>query len=289
MPSFPIIDTHLHLWHPQRLSYGWLTGNQLLNRPYLVEDYQQACAGVDVGAAVFLESQVDPGLLEEEVRFVEEQGGRDPRVKGLVAQARLEDGAHVLPFLEGLRRSTPLLRGIRRIIESEPELEFCLKSEFIEGVRLLAPLGLPFEITVNYRHLETLLRFVDRVGQVALILDHCGKPRIRDRELEPWRTQIRTLAAQTQVKCKLSGLMVEADHRHWSEEQLRPYIDAVVEAFGFQRLLFGSDWPVCLQAGTLPQWVALLDRALAGVDSVDLKCFYRNNAIDFYRLDVPRL
>jgi L-fuconolactonase len=271
------------------LSYRWLRGNELLNRPYFVEDYQQACTGVDVAAAVFLEAQVDPGLLEEEVRFVEEQALRDSRIKGLVAQARLEDGARVLPFLDGLRRTTPLLRGIRRIIESEPELEFCLKSEFLEGVRLLSHLGLSFEMTVNYRHLEPLLRFVERVEQVSLMLDHCGKPCIRGQDVEPWRTQIRTLAAHPQVKCKLSGLLVEADHRRWTEDQFRPYIDAVVEAFGFQRLVFGSDWPVCLQAGTLQQWVALLDRALSGVDSVDLKCFYRNNAIDFYRLDVPRL
>jgi L-fuconolactonase len=163
-----------------------------------------------------------------------------------------------------------------------------LKSQFIEGVRLLTDLGLTFEMTVNYRHLDAVLRFVDRVGQVPLMLDHCGKPSIRDRNLEPWRTQIRTLAAHTQVKCKLSGLLVEAG-QHWTEGQLRPYIDTVVEAFGFRRLVFGSDWPVCLQAGTLQQWVALLDRALSGVDSVDLKCFYRNNAIDFYRLGVPPL
>jgi|SRR5579862_1154478 len=286
MPSFPIVDAHLHLWHPQRLSYGWLRGNELLERAYLAEDYNRACGRIDVAAMVFVECDVDAGLAEQEVRFVEAEASRDLRIKGIVAQASLEQGADALPFLEDLKATTPLLRGVRRIVESEPDLEFCLQSNFIEGVRLAGQLGLSFDMTVNYRHMEDVLQFVDRVSEVPLMLDHCGKPAIREERLEPWRSQIRALAEHPNVMCKVSGLLTEAAQGRWTEEEIRPYIDTVVEAFGFKRLVFGGDWPVCLQAAALLDWIALLDRALAGVSSEELRCFWRNNAIDFYRLDV---
>ena len=289
MTKFGIVDTHLHLWDTRRLSYGWLRGNDLLNRLYLVEDYRQACADVEVAAMVFVECCVDAGFLEAEVRFVEEQAARDPRIQGIVAQARLEQGAAALPFLEQLKRSTPLLRGIRRIIERESDLDFCLRPEFIAGVRLLAPLGLSFEICVNYRHMDHLARFVELVGDVPLMLDHCGKPAVREGHLEPWRTQIRALAAHRNVMCKLSDLPVEADHRRWTEREIRPYIEAVVEAFGFERLVYGGDWPVCLQATSLLHWKQVVDRAFAGVSARDLARFYRNNAIEFYRLGLARV
>jgi L-fuconolactonase len=286
MPDYGLIDTHLHLWDPNQLSYGWQRGNSLLARPYRVEDYRRDCASVDVTAMVFVECFADPGLFEAEVRFVEEQARSDPRVKAIVAQASLEEGERVIPFLEHLKVTTPLLRGIRRIVEFEPELDFCLKRSFIEGVKALGPLGLSFEINVNYRHMEQVLRFADQVGEIPLMLDHCGKPGIRDGLVEPWRTQMRALASLPNVMCKMSDLPVEADHARWSEEQLRPYIDAAVEAFGFERLVYGGDWPVCLQATTIPDWVSLLDRSFSGASARDLQCFYRDNAIRFYRLKV---
>jgi L-fuconolactonase len=290
MPSFPIVDAHAHLWDPHRLSYKWLRGNELLDRPYLTEDYSRASGQIDVAAMVFVESAVDAGLAEQEIRLVEAETSRDARIRGIVAQASLEQGAAALPFLEHLKATTPLLRGVRRIVESEPDPGFCLQPDFIEGVKGAAQLGLSVEITVNYRHMDALLQFVERVGDVSLMLDHCGKPGIREGRLEPWASQLRSLAAtRPDMRCKLSGLLTEAAHRGWTEQQVRPYIDVAVEAFGFKRLLFGSDWPVCLQAAALTEWVALLDRALAGVSTNDLRCFWRDNAIAFYRLDLAGL
>jgi len=286
MPNFGIVDTHLHLWDPRRLPYAWLLGHALLNRPYLIDDYRAACGETDVAAMVFVECNIDRGHFEAEVRFVEEQAARDSRIQAIVARATLEDGADAIPFLEHLKSTTPLLRGIRRIIELESDFEFCLKPAFLEGVKLLHELDLSFDICINYRHLDRVLRFVDRIGDVRLMLDHCGKPGIRGGLLEPWRTHIRQLAVHPNVMCKLSDLPVEAYHRTWTEAQLRPYIDAVVEAFGFDRLVYGGDWPVCLQAVAFSDWVSLLDRTFAGVASRELAAFYRNNAIEFYRLDL---
>jgi L-fuconolactonase len=289
MPNFGIVDTHLHLWDPHRLPYRWLQGNQLLNRSYSIEDYQAACSGVEVAAMVFVECYIDRGSFEAEVRFVEDEARRDPRLQGIVAQASLEEGTEVGPFLERLKAATPLLRGIRRIIELEPDPGFCLRPGFIEGVKLLRSFDLSFEICVNYRQLDQILRFVEQVNDVPMILNHCGKPGIRAGLLEPWRRQMQALAAHPNVICKLSDLPVEADHRGWTESQLRPYIDATVEAFGFKRLIYGGDWPVCIQAVTIDDWVSLLDRVFSGVSPPELALFYRNNAVGFYRLGLQPL
>ena len=286
MPNFGIIDTHVHLWDPRQLSYDWLRGNALLDRPYLTEDYRAACGDIDVAAMVFAECLVSRGQFEAEVRFVEEQALRDPRIKAIIARASLEEGAEILPFLQRLKDTTPLLRGIRRIVEFEPELDFCLRPAFIEGVKLVGALGLSFDMCVNCRHMEYVLRFVDLVGDVPLMLDHCGKPAIREGHMEPWRRQMRALAAYPNVMCKLSGLPGEAHHDSWTEAQIHPYIDAVVEAFGFKRLVYGGDWPACLPATAIPEWVTLLDRSFSGVPLRDLMRFYRENAIDFYRLNL---
>jgi predicted TIM-barrel fold metal-dependent hydrolase len=286
MPSFPIIDAHVHLWDPGRLSYKWQRGRAPLDRAYRIEDYKRDCAGIEVAALVFVECLVDPGLFEAEVRFIEEQAVNDSRIKAIVAQAPLEVGRAVLPFLEQLKATTPLLRGIRRIVEHEAALDFCLNPAFVEGVKLLAPLGLSFEMTVNYRHMDSVVRFADQVSEVPWILDHCGKPAIREGRLEPWRAQLRSLASHPNVMCKLSGLLVEAEHHRWKPAQLEPYVEAAVKAFGFDRVVYGGDWPVCLQAGTLSDWIGVLDRCFAGVALLDLKRLYRDNANDFYRLNL---
>lgn len=278
------IDTHLHLWDPRQLRYSWLRSVPLLDRPYLIEDYGRACSGFDIEAMVFMECVADAGAYEEEVRFAEQQVKADWRIKAIVAQADLAQGSGAAASLERLKAATPLLRGIRQNIEAQPDPQFCLRPAFIDGVRSLAALDLHFEICANYRHMRAVTAFAEQVSDVRLMLDHCGKPNIRGGEIEPWRREMRALAALPNVYCKVSGLMTEADLERWTDEDIRPYIDAAVEAFGFGRVVFGSDWPVCLLAGTLERWMQLLERAIQGATAADLERFYRLNAIDFYRL-----
>ena len=279
-----IIDTHLHLWDPRQLRYSWLGGIGMLNRPCLADDYRRAGAGLDIEAMVFMECVADAGQFETEVRFVEQQAKNDPRIKAIVAQADLAQGSRVAQSLERLQATTPLLRGIRQNIEAQPDPEFCLRPAFIAGVRSLASLNLHFEICANFRHMRAVLGFARQVPEVRLMLDHCGKPDIRGRQIEPWRSEMRALAALPDVCCKISGLMTEADLERWKDEDILPYIDAAIDTFGFERIVFGSDWPVCLLAGTLERWMRLLDRALQGVPQADLDRFYRLNTLDFYRL-----
>lgn len=289
MPNVPIVDTHVHLWDPKRLRYSWLDGNDLLNRPYLVEDYRQDCGDVAVEAMVFLECYADftatGGQYVEELRFVLDEAAREPRLKGIVPMAPLERGDAVRPMLEEMLALSPMVKGIRRIVEFDADpAALMLSPAFIEGVKALPGLGLHFEINVNYTQMDIVLDFAKRVMDVTMILDHCGKPGIKGGHIDQFRRQIGELSRHPNVWCKLSDMPVEADHARWTQADLRPFIDAAVEAFGPQRLIYAGDWPVCLQATTLTRWVEVLDRALSGLPDDDIAAIYRDNANRFYRL-----
>jgi L-fuconolactonase len=157
----------------------------------------------------------------------------------------------------------------------------------VEGVRLLARFDLSFELCVYHRQLASAVELVRRCPDVRFALDHAGKPGIRDGLMEPWRTHVAELAALPNVWCKLSGLITEADHAKWSSAQLRPYMKHVIERFGFERVMFGSDWPVSEQTHRYDEWVEIVDWALADASHAERRRLFRDNAVAFYRLDAP--
>lgn len=283
MPQESIIDAHLHLWDPRLISYPWLRDNELLNRPYLLGDYCAATAELPIEAMVFVQCEADFSQFEAEAAWIAELSKIEPRIRGMVAWAPLEKGRAVCADLERLKRHD-VLRGIRRIIQFEPEIDFCLRPDFIEGVRALRDFDLSFDICVDHRHLTNVLEFANRVPDVPLVLDHIGKPAIRDGNMLPWAEHVRQLARFPHVSCKISGVATEADHGHWSAEDLRRYIDVAIEAFGFDRIMFGGDWPVALQATEYTRWVEILDDILAGVGKIDRRKFWRDNAARIYRV-----
>jgi L-fuconolactonase len=291
MPSFPIVDTHLHLWDPTRISYSWQAGNALLNRSYQIDDYRQASEPINVEAMVFVECHVDDhprsGQYIKEIEFVEEQAERDPRIRAIVAKAPLERGEAVASILHKMLDRFPRLRGIRRIPEFEPDPRgFMLSPKFVDGVRLLRDYNLHFELNVNYMQMDGALEFLSHVTEIPIVLDHCGKPGIKGGHIDLFRRHMKAVASHPNVVCKLSDLPVEANWTDWTEADLRPFIYATLEAFGIQRVMYGGDWPVCLQATSLNRWVGVLDRALAGASMTELHMLYRDNANRFYRLDL---
>ncbi len=283
MPDFPLVDTHLHLWDLRRLRYPWLASVPQLNRNHLIADYRQACGGVPVAKMVFLQCECDPAQFQEEVEWVTEVSKVDPRICGIVAWAPLEKGDAAEPALARLA-ANPLVKGIRRIIQFEPDREFCLRPDFVRGVQLLPRRGLSFDLCINHLQLANTITLVRQCPEVRFILDHIGKPDIKGGVLDPWREELRQLAALPNVWCKLSGLVTEADHATWTAAQLRPYIDQVVSCFGFDRVMFGGDWPVSTQAADYPRWVATLDDALHGCTADELRKVYVRNAETFYRV-----
>ncbi len=289
MPSFPIIDTHLHIWDFDRLNYSAFAGHPLFGKSYQIEDYQRDCGDLEVEAMVFLECYADftpeSGQYLEEIAFVEDSAKRDPRIKGIVPMAPLERGDRVRPLLEEMKAKHPDVKGIRRIVEFDDDPRgLTLSDSFVEGVNLLGDFGYHFEINVNHTQMDIVREFVKRVPDVPLILDHCGKPGIAEGAIDQYRDDVAVLSRHENLWIKLSDLPVEADHENWTDADLRPYIDATFDAFGFDRTIYAGDYPICLQATTLPRWVDVLDRALAGVPEVDLRKFYRDNANAFYRL-----
>jgi L-fuconolactonase len=288
MPEFPIIDTHLHIWDHSRLKYSAFEGSPLFSKNFHVEDYRRDLGPVEVEAMVFLECYADfgpdRGQYVEEIAFVEEEAERDPGIRAIVPMAPLEWGARVEPMLAEMK-THPTVRGIRRIVEFDADPRaLTLSKSFIEGVNLLEKFGFHFEINVNHTQMDIVREFVKHIPNVKMILDHCGKPGIKEGALAQYRDDVRELSKVPNLWIKLSDLPVEADFETWTEADLRPYIDATFETFGFDRTIYAGDWPICLQATTLPRWVDVLDRALSGVPERDRRKFYRDNANSFYRL-----
>ena len=291
MPNFPIIDTHLHIWDFNKLDYSAFKGHPLFGRSYQIEDYQTDCGNLEIEAMVFLECYADfsatGGQYIDEIKYVEDSAERDPRLKGIVPMAPVEWGRRVETILEQMYDDHPTVKGIRRIIEfdSNPR-ELALSKNFIEGVKCLEKFGYHFEINVNHTQMDIVREFVKRVPNIPLILDHCGKPGIAEGEIKQYRDDITELSKHPNLWIKLSDLPVEADHDAWTDDDIKPYIEATVEAFGFDRIIYAGDYPICLQATTLTRWVELLDRVLIGSSDEELRKFYRSNAIKFYRLDL---
>jgi L-fuconolactonase len=291
MPGFPIIDTHLHVWDQTRLKYSAFDGHPLFGHPYHVEDYQRDCADLDIEAMVFLECYADfwegGGQYLEEIEFVEDEARRDPRILGIVPMAPLEWGEGVRPMLTQMRDRHRTVKGIRRIVEFDDDPRaLTLSAGFVEGVNLLDEFGWHFEINVNHAQMDIVREFVPRVPSVPLILDHCGKPGIKEGAIAQYRDDLRDLARHRNLWIKLSDLPVEADFETWTDADLRPYIEATLDAFGPDRTIFAGDYPICLQATTLTRWVDALDRAFSdlGLSEAESRAIYRDNANRFYRL-----
>jgi len=283
MIPFPVVDTHVHLWDPDHLRYPWLDGNALLNKPYLLEDYKRACGPVQVEKMVFLQCECDFAQFQQEADWVTSLAQQDPRLQGIVPWAPLEKGDAARPALEKLAQN-PLIKGVRRIIQFEPDIEFCLQPDFVKGVQALADYNFSFDICIFHPQLANTIKLVKQCPNVKFILDHIGKPDIKQHLLDPWRQEIQTLASLPNVWCKVSGLVTEADHEHWTEDDLKPYIDHVVSAFGFDRVIYGGDWPVAYQATEYPRWVETLEWAVSGCAEAELRKLFHDNAIEFYKL-----
>jgi L-fuconolactonase len=281
MIDFPIVDGHVHLWDVNKLRYPWLDDIPEINRTFLPEDYSIACGPIKVEKIVFMQCECLPSQYKEEVEWVTGLAKDEPRIKGIISWAPMEKGRAVLPELEKLKENK-LVKGVRRIIQYEEDLEFCLKPDFIEAVNLLPELGLTFDVCISYKHNKNVVKFMERCTDVKMVLDHIGKPDIKNNMLEPWRSEIREMAKFGNLFCKVSSLATEADHKNWTAEGLRPYAETIFEFFGMDRLLYAGDWPVSSLAATLPVCVETIETLLKGTPKADLKKLFHDNAERFY-------
>lgn len=284
MIDHPIVDSHVHLADPSRFGYGWTAAAPSLNRTVLPEDLTAAAKPYEVDRFVFVEVDVDAPQEVDEARWVSELAKKDPRLQGIVACARLEKGAAVAGDLDKLGEIKEL-KAIRRLIQNEPDPGFCLRPDFLEGLSLLAARDLAFDICIFHHHLPNVIEMVRRNPDTRFVLDHIGKPAIREGAKDPWRENLRTLAGFENVWCKVSGVVTEADHANWTREDIRPYIEHTIECFGFDRVMYGGDWHVVELACPYPNWVELLDWVVADASADERRKLFRDNAIAFYRLE----
>jgi predicted TIM-barrel fold metal-dependent hydrolase len=276
-----IIDTHQHLWDLDLFSYSWCQGIPSLHRSFRMPDYVQAAQGLRVEQSVHLEADVDEPFILDETRHVLQLAGQDNPLQGVVAGGRPEQPG----FAEYLKQIAghPKLKGIRRVLHTQSD-ELGRSASFIEGIRLLERYNLSFDLCVLARQLPVALHIVKSCPGVFFILDHCGIPRVKEQELDPWQEQIQQIASWPNVACKISGLVAYADPQHWTVADLRPYVTHVIDSFGWDRVMFGSDWPVCTLSASLEEWVTALDTITEDADEAFRQKLFSENARRVYRL-----
>jgi predicted TIM-barrel fold metal-dependent hydrolase len=277
-----IVDAHQHLWDLDLFHYAWLKDLPVLNRSFRMDDYCDATKGRAIEKSVHLEADVDEPFMVDETKYVLRLADRgDNPLEGVVACGRPES-KEFKTYLERIL-GHPKLKGIRRILHTQPD-DLGQSGTFIENVNSLPGYGLSFDLCVLARQLPLAIRLVSRCPEVTFILDHCGVPQVREKILDPWRANIRAIAKFPNVFCKISGLVAYADPREWTTEDLRPYVEHAIECFGWDRVMFGSDWPVCTLSASYQQWVDALVSLTRGAGEVNQKKLFRENAIRIYRL-----
>ncbi len=278
-----IVDAHIHYWDPSLLPYDWLKGLPPLDRSFLPEDFSMASTGAAISKIVFVESGCDASRALDEVDWVTSLAHHESRIRAIVANAPLELGIGVREHLTHLAER-PMVKGIRRLLQGEPEADYCLKPGFLEGTGLLEGFGFSMDLCIRHDQLVAVTELVRKFPDVRFILDHFGKPLVKQGGMEPWLSQLRELAVLPNVSCKVSGLTTEADWQNWTETDLKPYFDTVLESFGADRVIFAGDWPVCTLATEYQRWVETVVELTSSLSMEDSAKLFRSNAERMYRI-----
>lgn len=284
MPAYEIVDAHVHLWNPQQFRLAWLDHEPALNKPFGLSDYPPQSAGSAITGVVYVEVNVASHQTLLEAQWVADQAAHDARLQGIVAAAPVEYGEQVRSHLAALQTTSPLIKGIRRNLQDEIDPSFCLQPDFVYGVQLLATYGFSFDLCIRHWQLPTVIELVRRCPDTLFILDHLGKPAIKEHNLGPWRDHLAQLAALPNAWCKVSGLVTEADLQRWTPEDLAPYIAHTLAVFGEDRVVFGGDWPVLLLASSYDHWIETLDALTKHLSPEAKRKLWADNARRFYRL-----
>lgn len=235
------IDAHHHLWRYDPGDFGWIAPGSTIARDFDGADLVAAMATRGVGAAIAVQARQVPG----ETRALLAAAARHPAIIGVVGWIDLR-ATDIAARLDA--DAAPLLVGYRHIVQDEADADFLLGNAMVHGVRAVVARNLTYDLLVDHRQLATVPAFLDRVGEGRFVLDHAAKPAIATGGWQPWADRLAAVAAAPHVMCKVSGLVTEANHANWSADDLERYLDHVFTLFGAGRVMWGSDWPVCLLA-----------------------------------------
>ena len=271
------LDTHQHFWQFDPVRYAWIDESMgALRRDFLPADLRPVLEANDVDGCIAVQADQS----EEETRFLLDLAGRHDFVKGVVGwvDLRAEDRIDRLEYWTQFEK----LCGFRHIVQGETDVNFLLRPDFLEGVRLLHDYGFTYDILVFPHQLGAALEFVRRLPHMPLVIDHIAKPYIKDGFFDGWAALMREIAAYPNVYCKVSGMITEADWAGWTYEDLTPYLDVVFSAFGTDRIMYGSDWPVCLVAGAYDRVIDVVRRYTADFSEDEKAKVFGTNGAVFY-------
>lgn len=285
--SLPIVDTHQHLWDLSRFRLPWLERVPQLNRSFLMSDYLEATAGLHVVQTVYMEVDLATELHVEEAQYVLDMCacGDNPMAAAVIG-GRPESAQFQL-YLDRFA-GNPNLKGVRRCLHvPETPPGYCLAEQFVKNVRLLGERGLSFDLVVRPDDLRDAIQLVKLCPDTRFILDHCGNGNVQATDRSQWEHDISRLAQLSNVIGKVSGIVVTAKPYAWRAEELAPIVRHVISEFGWDRVIFGGDWPVCTLAATYRQWSEALQWIIADAPLEDQRKLLHDNAVKFYGL--PKL
>ena len=279
-----IVDTHQHLWDLKRFNLPWLKNQKTLARNFVMKDYLQATAGLNVVKAVYMEVDVDPKQQNAEADYILDicRQGKTPTVAAVISGRPVSDDfGKYLDRFKGNRR----LKGVRQVLHTAATPSgYCLRPNFVRGIRLLGERGLSFDLCMRAAELGDAVKLVEACRDTRFILDHCGNPNVQAKDLTQWRRDLGRLARCKNVVCKVSGIVVTARSKKWTADDLAPVVNHVLDSFGPERVMFGGDWPVCTLRATYRQWVEALKSIVRNRPIADQRKLFHDNAVRFYGL-----
>jgi L-fuconolactonase len=271
------IDSHQHFWKYSEAEYPWIRKGTPLERDWLPADLEREAAKVHIDGCVAVQARTKV----EESRWLLELADKHPFIKGVVGWVDLQ-AERVEEDLAPLAKHKKFA-GVRHVVQSE-SADFMLKPEFLRGLGKLGQFNLAYDFLVFPKHLPSAVQVARQLPEQRFVVDHIAKPMVRAGLVQPWKDDIKELAQQPNVMCKISGLVTEAHFKSWKNEDFRPYLDVVFGAFGEDRVMFGSDWPVCLHAASYEQVHGLAAEYFDQFSAEVRAKFFGGNAVKFYRL-----
>jgi L-fuconolactonase len=296
--DMPIIDCHQHLWDLAKFKLPWIKPGTLLDRSYVMSDYLAAIEGTGIKHAVYMEVDVDPTQQQAEAEHLIEicKGGKAPTIAAVVSGRPAADNfkAYVSQF-----KGSAYIKGIRQVLHGgSTPAGFCLQEGFVRGIQVLGEFGLSFDLCLRPKELGDGAKLAEKCSETRFIVDHCGNAdpkaffkaddlRLADARIDHaadgWRRDMQRLAAQKNVICKISGIIARVP-KQWSDDDLAPIVNHCLDTFGPSRVIFGSDWPVCLNGAPLREWVAALKQVIANRPAGEQRQLLHDNAVRFYGL-----
>lgn len=282
--AIPIIDTHQHLWDLDKFRLPWLKGEPSLARCFLPADYAKEAEGLNIVKTVYMEVDVDEAQQTEEARWILDLCERsDGRPCAAIISGR-PDSDGFRAYLDQFRDRKPL-KGVRRVLHGPATPSgTCLDPKFIAGMRLLGERGLTFDLCIKPTELPNVAKLLDQCKATSFVLDHCGNPSLKDKDLGPWKADLARVAERKNVACKVSGFIATAAKGRWTVGEIAPIVNTVLDTFGPDRVMFGGDWPVCTLGASLREWVEGLQKVVAGRGEAERRKLFSENAARVYRL-----